>query len=511
MLYRAGPGGYEIDTLKHGTFSVSHWFDGWSQVHRFVLKPSADGSHVTEVTYNSRHTCDEMIEIVRKTGEIGKITFGQKFDPCQSYFKKVMTSFHAFNSTDATTPTNANVGVTLSADLPFADQTVKKDGKKTTAESMKTLWTKTDIAMYQQLDPATLEPLQVAKSAALDPALKGGFSAAHSRFDPVTGDWYNFNLDLGKNCTYRIFRVSAKTGKAKILATLSGPDIKPAYIHSFIMTEHYVVLDVYAGHLQKSGLAVVWYKNMLDALQFEPDKKNLWFVVDRHGENGVVGVYQSDPFFSFHPCNAWEIPSETEPGKVDIIADAPVFPNIDVIKRFYYDNMKSTSPNALAYVGEHKSRDRPSLTRFRLVGVGDQTVPVMSKRREVETVWKASLENSVELPTFDPRLATKPSRYIYGVSDRGNSTFLDGLLKFDSNDQSSKAWLQHGQSPGEPIFIPNPEGTDEDDGVCLSVVLDGPKGTSYLLVLDAKTFTELGRASLESAVGFGFHGTHIGI
>ena len=66
----------------------------------------------------------------------------------------------------------------------------------------------------------------------------------------------------------------------------------------------------------------------------------------------------------------------------------------------------------------------------------------------------------------------------------------------------------HAQSPGEPIFLPDPQGKDEDDGVLLSVVLDGTKGKSYLLCLDAKSFEEVGRAEMESVVAFGFHGTH---
>ena len=46
-------------------------------------------------------------------------------------------------------------------------------------------------------------------------------------------------------------------------------------------------------------------------------------------------------------------------------------------------------------------------------------------------------------------------------------------------------------------------------GTLLSVVLDGTKGKSYLLVLDAKSFTELGRAEMESVVSFRFHGANI--
>lgn len=63
-----------------------------------------------------------------------------------------------------------------------------------------------------------------------------------------------------------------------------------------------------------------------------------------------------------------------------------------------------------------------------------------------------------------------------------------------------------GHTPSEATFIANPEGELEDDGVLLTVVLDGAKGLSYLLVLDARTMTEAGRAEVEGIVGFGFHG-----
>jgi len=117
--------------------------------------------------------------------------------------------------------------------------------------------------------------------------------------------------------------------------------------------------------------------------------------------------------------------------------------------------------------------------------------------------------DSPELPTFNPRYATKPSRYIFGVCDRGNSTFVDGIMKLDTHTKESVARIIHAHSPGEPIFIPDPNGIDEDDGVCLSVVLDGTQGKSHLLVMDAKSFTEIGRAEMESVVPFGFHGAHV--
>ena len=42
------------------------------------------------------------------------------------------------------------------------------------------------------------------------------------------------------------------------------------------------------------------------------------------------------------------------------------------------------------------------------------------------------------------------------------------------------------------------------------MVLDAARGTSFLLVLDAQTFTEMGRAEIPHAVLFGYHGDFFG-
>lgn len=36
---------------------------------------------------------------------------------------------------------------------------------------------------------------------------------------------------------------------------------------------------------------------------------------------------------------------------------------------------------------------------------------------------------------------------------------------------SSKVWEQPGLYPSEPVFVPSPNATEEDDGVILSVVI----------------------------------------
>ena len=515
ILYRTGPGGHQVATSKNKTFAASHWFDGFAQTHRFELSPPSEGRFITRVKYNSRHTCDKLVEKVRNSGEMAISSFGQQADPCESFFKKVMSSFQVATSGGSKTASDVNVGVTVKANMPVPEELARREKARpestdgSSSSQIRSLWLKTDNASLQCIDPTTLEPIDAVRQPQLHPDLKGPLTGAHSRTDPITGDWYNYNLETGRHATYRVFSVSAETGKTSILATITGGPIKAAYLHSIMLTERYVILCIYDAYYAKGGAKILWTRNLLDAMEFDPNKKNLWLVVDRWHGQGLVGTYESDPFFAFHPVNAWEQASETESGKVDIVADIPTYPNLDILKRFYYHNLKGTSPSALNYVDGKGQTCKASLTRFKLTDVGSTTIPVTGKPGKITVLFAAAREDSPELPTFNPRYATKPSRYIYGNCDRGNSTFLDGLIKYDSETRTSVARVRHAQSPGEPIFLADPEGTEEDDGVCLSVVLDGTKGRSYLLVLDAGTFEEVGRAEMETVVPFGFHGSHV--
>ncbi|KAG9317008.1 carotenoid oxygenase [Chiua virens] len=351
----------------------------------------------------------------------------------------------------------------------------------------------------------------VCNQSVLHPELTGNLSAAHAKSDPVTGDLYNYNLTLGHESVYRVFRVSAETGQTEILATIT--DAPGAYVHSTLITENYFILCVWSGHYAWHGAKILWEHNMLDAISpFDSSKKALWYVIDRKYDRGLMAKYKCDPFFCLHTINAWEewCTGSTEPthcGQVDIVADLSIYKNLDVIKRFYYNNIKSTSPASLDYVGEkRRGKCDVFLRRFRLRDV-NATTTSPSKPLKAEIEFTAESSHSCDFPTINPRLLTHPSRYIYGVCDRGLSTFYDGIVKYDTVTRTPTYWSVEGHSPGEPIFVPDPYGC-EDGGVLLSVVLDGFSEKSYLLVLDARSMKEVGRATMDCVVGFGFHGAY---
>ena len=86
--------------------------------------------------------------------------------------------------------------------------------------------------------------------------------------------------------------------------------------------------------------------------------------------------------------------------------------------------------------------------------------------------------------------------------------FLDTIIKADVTSGEVKQWRYDNHFPGEPVFVPRPDASTEDDGVLLTVVLDASQNTSYLLLLDAHDLSEIARAQVPQHIPFGFHGTY---
>jgi carlactone synthase/all-trans-10'-apo-beta-carotenal 13,14-cleaving dioxygenase len=57
----------------------------------------------------------------------------------------------------------------------------------------------------------------------------------------------------------------------------------------------------------------------------------------------------------------------------------------------------------------------------------------------------------------------------------------------------------------EPVFVARPGGTEEDDGVLLSLVTCAD-GSSVLVCLDGHSMKEMARAHLPCRVPYRFHG-----
>jgi len=101
--------------------------------------------------------------------------------------------------------------------------------------------------------------------------------------------------------------------------------------------------------------------------------------------------------------------------------------------------------------------------------------------------------------------------YLTGFNDEINKKApLDGegLYKINTTTKEILEWSEKGCSAGEPVFVSTPEALKEDDGVVLALILDHIHNDSFLLILDGKSFKEIGRARAPHLIPSGFHGQY---
>ncbi|KAI0917770.1 hypothetical protein AcV7_007097 [Taiwanofungus camphoratus] len=499
-LYRTGPGTFRVPSASPAkpAVNIAHWFDGLGMNHRFQIMP--DGS----VLYRSHSSAMGLHTRIAQSGTVPGFTFGTQ-DPCETIFSKFFTVFRPqLPSPSQGAPDDQNISVTLSTNM---------DGIPShhSSSSLRNLVAKSDNNILQILNPDTLQPIRATTYAEFDRVLDGQISAAHSCRDNTTGEFFNFSLKLGRRPVYKVFRIKPgekdgpepdRTDHAvDVLAEIV--DAPAAYLHSFAMTQKYVVLCVWQADFTYSGASIVFNRNIAGSInkKWNPKRNALFYVIDRHN-GGVVAKYETPPFFAFHQINSYDS------GTDDIVLDLSVYDDHSVIDLFYLDNLRN--------LDDHHHMKAGCARRFVLEDVrgGHGTT------RQAKVMYTIPETYSIELPTVHPGRYHKPYRFAYGInkSDTKKATFADGLIKLDlSNPEAKpKTWGAPGYTPGEPIFVPRPRSSSEtpvedaeDDGVLLSVVLDAEKQKSMLVILDAKEMKEEARAEMDSHFPFSFHGTFV--
>lgn len=434
-LIRTGPAKFEV-----GDRSLRHWFDGLAMLHKFSFRQG-------NVSYANRFLRSSAFEQAQATGEVSRSEFAT--DPCRSIFKRVTSTF-------SPTPTdNCNVNLTR-----LAGQYVAM----------------TETPLPVVFDPETLDTLGVAYRP------PGQHTTAHPHHDPDRGELLNYATHFGPRSTYRVY---AKRDAADQRLIASIPVREPSYMHSFGMSERYVVLVEFPLVVNPLRLGLGG-RPFIENYRWQPERGTRFLVIDRH-DGTLRGTYEAEPFFAFHHVNAFERGSE-------LVVDIAAYKDAGIIDALYLDALRSEQP------------DLPDV-RLRRYRIGLESGEVTSE--------ELSQEN-VELPRINyRRFNARPYRYVYGAGSRAGSVgaeggFLDALVKVDVESGETETWHEPGCHPGEPVFVPGPDAAGEDEGVALSVVLDARRGTSFLLVLDAADFQELARAEVPHHIPFGFHGQYFG-
>ena len=116
-----------------------------------------------------------------------------------------------------------------------------------------------------------------------------------------------------------------------------------------------------------------------------------------------------------------------------------------------------------------------------------------------------------EFPAYHPDLTGKPYRYAWGIGDHPGKErdLIHGIAKF-SLEEKQTAWRDYyPQLSGEPVFVPRPDATAEDEGWLVFLTFDPEKSKTQLRILDAKDLEPLMTARLPHHIPLVFHGTWV--
>jgi len=428
-LLRTGPAKYEA-----GERSLRHWFDGLGMLHAFAISDS-------EVKYSNRYLESSAYTHVDSEDELGYSEFAT--DPCRDLFERFFSRF----SPDLTD--NANVNISKQAEA-FVSMT--------------------ETPMPVEFDPKTLETVGVAE---YEDDIDGSLTTAHPHHDE--GYTYNYVTKLSKTSTYKVYRMPDGSREREVIASVDRD--RPAYMHSFGMTENFIILAEFPFVVNPLEM-LVRDRPFIENYRWNPERGTRFLLLDR--ETGdVVADPVAEPFFAFHHVNAFE--DDDRAVVVDIVA----YDDASIIDSLYLDEIRS----------EDFGIEGGKLRRYRLTDDGVE--------------YERLSDVPIELPRINySERNTQEYRYVYGVGNREQrpKDLPNRLVKVDVEDRETTVWEESGTYPGEPVFVAAPDAEAEDDGVILSVVLDTDAERSFLLVLDVSDFTEMGRATVEHHIPLGFHG-----
>lgn len=447
---RNGPGMWHI-----GDYNFRHLFDGYAT----LVKLHFDNGRLIA---GHRQIESEAYQAAKKNQKICYREFSEvpKAANFLAYFGELANLFSGASLTD-----NANTGVVKLGDGRVVCLTETQKGSIV-------------------IDPDTLET--VGKFEYSD-SLGGLIHSAH----PIVTDKEFLTLlpDLIKP-GYLVVRMEPGTNERKVIGRVNcraGP--APGWVHSFPVTEHYVVvpempLRYCAQNLLKAEPTPL-YK-----FEWHPDSKAYMHVMCKTSGKLVTSV-EVPLFVTFHFINAYE--EKDEDGRVTaVIADCCEH-NADaaILDKLRLQNLRS-------YNGEDVLPNA-KVGRFRIPLDGNP-------HGKLEAALDPNEHGKgMDMCSINPNYLGKKYRYAYACGARRPCNFPNTLTKLDFELKKATNWYDEGAVPSEPFFVARPGATEEDDGAVISIISE-KNGGGYALVLDGSTFQEIARAKFPYGLPYGLHG-----
>jgi len=342
----------------------------------------------------------------------------------------------------------------------------------------------TDMSSAHKIDPDTLavmELLEVPDGIAIG-------SSCHWRREVGRNSSLNFQIypDL-MHLAYQ-FTLSRTGNTWQDMSTVATfPISYLPLLHMISNTKHYAVIVLYPVSVDYFNM---FAHNMhpLHAIK-KLDQPCRIYLVDLRDGTVIDGFESRDPslVYATHHINAFE------DGEDEVVVDLNTNP---------WSSLKDFT-NLETMLNHEDTHAQAADTLVKRVRLNLNTKAVMVE--EYANEQNIPYINTIDFPTINPEYVGIKHRYVYGWASM--DYWRQVLVKKDLEDsRNDKTWTQKSHYSGEPLFVPNPDGVAEDDGILITIVYDGPNRQSYLMLMDAKSFQVLNYAYLPYHVPFSTHG-----
>ena len=335
----------------------------------------------------------------------------------------------------------------------------------------------------------TIKPIYPGLSGRTSSQVKNSLTTSHPLPISGTDHWVSFSLETGfRTYVVNVFLIKS-ANERQLLTTI--PVDKDYYMHSFGATENYAVFFVHPFYC---NLATILEKiEVLDALRWNPEEPTYIYVVNL--KTTEVRKFTTESRFLTHHINGFEVNEHNgKNGTLSLVMDFVTYNDSAAITQQTIDLLND------AEARRKFLKSKPEITRY-ILHLNNGTV----SRKTFPNKPGMDIASNLDFPVINEKFRYRRYCNVYGVHPNGIEDMI--LLKKDlCNHEKDLMWSVPNHYPGEPWFVADPNGTAEDDGLVLDVVLDGNKERSYLAIFDAKTMKMINRAYLPNFIPFGLHG-----
>uniref|UniRef100_A0A0N4Z7P7 Beta,beta-carotene 15,15'-monooxygenase n=1 Tax=Parastrongyloides trichosuri TaxID=131310 RepID=A0A0N4Z7P7_PARTI len=492
-LIRNGPGMFDI-----GDTSFKHWFDGMAYLQKYTIEYETmryQAKYLKSKTYKENKRANRII-----VSEFGTISVA---DPC----KCILQRFFNFFFTTPKLTDNSLVTFVRNGDRIF-----------TVSETPY-------LNEVNMIDLETIGHVDMTKYVVIHT------TSAHCHYDKE-GNIYNVGSVMRRNGMIVFTKTTLfKDGnnndeecfkRTEIIGSIPMTNsMYPPYYHSFGFSENYLILIETPLRINIKKILIKKYtrKSFFDCFEWHDNTNCLIHIVNKRDGKKVNISIEVEPFFIFHHVNSYDVGDF-------IVIDYCSMKNGDLLNDFKIDKMRKgnlITDNEDVWAFLHRLILPTKIPENAKEG-DDLLESYPDKSHSCEAILvndgkvkcKSELlcEVPFELPHFNYSFCGSKSRFVYGAIVQKRMPNNEALIKVDTETKEYKTWKKDKESylPTEPIFVQSPKGTDEDDGILIVPIITNYKqqgDKSFVLFLDAKSMTEIGRSYIPAQLPLSFHSIFI--